>query len=84
MDIVEAEGVLAEIDELEKEEETEGSGTVCLSVCLSVFVIFLSNELSKLPQWDISTNVVTANLSNTNFGLTSMIMNCTNQEIVIQ
>ena len=46
-------------------------------------MIFPSKELGKLPQGDINTKLAT-NLSRTNIGLTSMIMKCTNQEIVIQ
>ena len=45
---------------------------------------FVSRELGKLPQRVVNTTLATANLSHTNTGLTSMIMNCTNQEIVIQ
>ena len=38
-------------------------------------MIFLLRELRKLPQVDININLATANLSNSNNGLTSMIMN---------
>ena len=47
-------------------------------------MIFLSRELSKLPLVDMNTKLATANLSYTNIGLTSMIMNYTIQEIVFQ
>jgi hypothetical protein len=47
-------------------------------------MIFPSRELGKLPQRDINTKLAPANLSHTNIGLTSMVMNYTNQEIVIQ
>ena len=51
---------------------------------LFVQIIFPSRELSKLSQGDINTKLATANLSHTNIGLASLIMNYTNQEIVIQ
>ena len=47
-------------------------------------MIFPSRELCKLPQEDLNTKLATANLSHTNIRLTSMIMSCVNQEIVIQ
>ena len=40
-------------------------------------------ELGKLTQGDMHTKLARANLSHTKIGLTSMIMNCTNKEIVI-
>ncbi len=55
---------------------------VCLFVCLFVQMIFPWRELGKLPHGDINTKLATANLSHTNIGLTSMIMSCTNREIV--
>ena len=47
-----------------------------------IYLIFLSRELGKLRQGDINTKLATGNLSHTNIGLNSLIMNCTNQENV--
>ena len=41
-------------------------------------MIFLSRELDKLPQGDVNAKLATANLSKTNIGFTSKVMNCTN------
>ena len=57
---------------------------VWLFVYPCVQMIFPSRELGKLPRGDINTKLATANLSHMNIGLTSMIMTCTNQDILIQ
>ena len=54
-------------------------GFVCLFVCLFIQMIFPPRELGQLPQWDLNAKLATTNLSHTNMGLTSMIMNYTNQ-----
>ena len=50
----------------------------------SIFNDLPNEGARQLPQGDRNTNLATANLSHTIIGLTSMIMNCTNQETVIQ
>ena len=50
-------------------------------VCLNDLPIQGTRQTQK---GDINTKLATTNLSHINIGLTSMIMNCTNQETVIQ
>ena len=74
-------------EELAAAEEGRGDnyfGFVFGFLFCFVWMIFPSRELGKPTQRDINTKLATANLSHTKIGLTSMIMNYTNQEIVIQ
>ena len=57
---------------------------VVVFACLFIGMIFQSKKVSKLTQEDMNGKLATTNLSHTDIGLTSMITNCTNQEIVIQ
>ena len=54
---------------------------VCLFVCLNDLPI---KGIRQTPTKGLNTKLATVNFSHTNIGLTSMIINHTNQEIVIQ